>query len=147
MKNVCLFLIIILLPTFTNAATNPFVAVFIDAKTEKSLGPFPYDRLKTAQAIAKLHEYGAKGVVIKYFIDQPRPGTGDDALALEFKKIPVLLQAQFDESEKTPNPLPAHFNISNQLQGKKKSSFRHERLASTGKVYSKLCRHWFCRCR
>lgn len=118
MKIFCLLLMIMcLLSTLTQAAENPFIAVFIDAKTEKSLGLFPYDRLKTAQVIAKLREYGAKGVVIKYFIDQPRSGSGDDALALEIKKIPVLLQAQFDEFEKTPNPLPEHFNISDQVQG------------------------------
>jgi hypothetical protein len=105
------------MPTFSTAAQNPFVAVFIDAKTEKSLGRFPYDRLKTAQAIAKLYEFGAKGVVVKYFIDQPRPGTGDDTLALEIKKLPVLFQAQFDESEKTPNPIPEHFNIAKQVAG------------------------------
>ena len=119
MKNICLVLSFLLLPTITKATPNPFpfVAVFIDAKTEKILGPFPYDRSKTAQAISKLRENGAKAVVIKYFIDQPRPGTGDSELAMEIKKIPVLLQAQFDETEKMPNPLPEHFNISNKLQG------------------------------
>ena len=99
------------------AATNPFIAVFIDAKTEKALGPFPYVRIQTARAIAKMREAGAKGTVIKYYLDQALPGTGDDELAAELKRFPVVLQARFDEDEKTPAPFPTRFDISNRVHG------------------------------
>ncbi|MBI2522308.1 MAG: CHASE2 domain-containing protein [Bdellovibrio sp.] len=115
---VCFLSVAALSITVIQAAPNPFVAVFIDAKTEKGLGPFPYDRAVTAQAISKLREAGAKGVVIKYYLDQALPGTGDDDLALEIKRFPVLLQARFEADEKAPNPLPARFNMAARVQGK-----------------------------
>src|ERR1700741_1748893 len=85
---------------------HPFAAVFVDDATEQALGPFPYDRGLYAQAIESLRQAGAKAVVIKYFLDQAKPGDGDDQLAAEMKKIPVLLQARLDNSESHPNPLP-----------------------------------------
>ena len=103
------------------ALPNPFVAVFIDSKTENTLGPFPYDRAKTAQAIRKFREAGAKAVIIKYFLDLPKPGTGDDELAEEIKQLPALFQARFDASEAHPNPLPERFNYAARVQGDTKT--------------------------
>lgn len=86
---------------------DPFVAVFVDDKTEKALGPFPYDRSLYAKALKVLHQAGAKAVVLKFFLDQAKPGNGDDLLADEMRGIRVLLQARLDPKEHKPNPLPA----------------------------------------
>ncbi|HAZ14802.1 MAG: hypothetical protein A2X86_22235 [Bdellovibrionales bacterium GWA2_49_15] len=112
------FSVLLLSVATVEAGTTPFVAVFIDAKTEQAMGHFPYDRSITAKAIAKLREAGARGAVIKYYLDQSLPGTGDDDLALELKRFPVLLQARFDAEEKAPHSLPARFNMASRVQGK-----------------------------
>ena len=90
-------------------AESAFVPVFIDARTEARLGPFPYDRAVTADALAAFEKLGAKGVVLKFFFDQPK-GKGDDALALAMTKLPVILQARCDDTEARPNPLAARFS-------------------------------------
>jgi CHASE2 domain-containing sensor protein len=96
---------------------NPFVAVFVDDKTEKTLGPFPYDRSQYAKALKALHQAGAKAVVLKFFLDQAKPGTGDDLLAAEMKGFRVLLQARLDPKEQKPNPPPATSDRSALVQG------------------------------
>ncbi len=88
---------------------TPFRAIFIDKKTENKLGSFPFDRGLYAQALSRLRDLGVKGVVIKYFLDQPKSGSGDDLLVQEILKVPTLLQARMDPSEVTPNPLPNRF--------------------------------------
>lgn len=84
-KRCLLLLIFIATPVIAHAVqpapTDPLRFVLIDQKTEAELGPFPYDRSKIAQAITICHAAGAKGVVLKYFIDQPKSQHGDDALA------------------------------------------------------------------
>jgi len=87
----------------------PFVVVFIDAKTEKLLGPFPYDRSILAKAIDKAADCGAKGVVLKFFIDKPKTEGGDTALARAAAKTKLLLQARLDDLETSPNSLPNRF--------------------------------------
>ncbi len=87
-----------------------FAFVVIDDATEKKLGPFPYDRAvyaKGVEACARMH---AKGVVLKFFFDEPKSPTGDAALAAAMTKIPVLLQARLVASEGTSQPLPARFH-------------------------------------
>jgi hypothetical protein len=96
---------------------NPFIAVFVDDATEKALGPFPYDRSKYAEVISTLREAKAKAVVLKYFLDQAKPGGGDDELSVEIKKLPVLLQARFDQSEPHPNSLPVSFGCGSRVRG------------------------------
>ena len=86
-----------------------FVPIFIDARTEAKLGSFPYDRAVSADALIAFEKLGAKGVVLKFFIDQPK-GKGDDALALAMTKLPVILQARCDDTEAKPNPLDARFS-------------------------------------
>lgn len=97
--------------------SSPFVAVFIDEKTEKDMGPFPYERSQTAKAMRALRQAGAKAVVIKFFLDQSKPGPGDDELAAEIKKIPTLLQARMDPNEPNPNALSKRFSYSSQVKG------------------------------
>ena len=90
-------------------ARPAFVAVFIDARTEARLGSFPYDRGVYADALNALQKLAAKGVVLKFFLDQPK-GKGDDALALSMTKLPGILQARCDDSEANSNPLDARFS-------------------------------------
>jgi len=96
---------------------SPFIAVFVDDATEKELGPIPYDRSKYAEVISALREAKAKAVVIKFFLDQAKPGAGDDALAAEIQKMPVLLQARLNLGGPNPNPLPVSFGCASQVKG------------------------------
>jgi hypothetical protein len=89
----------------------PFAVVFIDAKTEGALGAFPYDRAVYAKGMETLARAEARGAVLKFFIDQPKPGDGDAALAAAMGKVKVIVQAKIDDSEKTPNDLPARFAL------------------------------------
>jgi hypothetical protein len=88
---------------------DPFLPVFIDDKTEAALGPFPYDRAVYARAIDRAAELGARGVVVKFFLDQPKSDAGDRALADAMRRTKVVLQARLDDAEAAPNPLPARF--------------------------------------
>lgn len=72
---------------------SPFIAVFIDRQTELKLGAFPYDRSILAAAVRRSADLGAKGVVLKFFLDLPRSTVGDGELAEAMKSTPVLLQA------------------------------------------------------
>lgn len=96
-------------PVRATAAGSPFVPVFVDHKTEDRLGPFPYDREVYARALKAARTRGARAVVIKYFLDQPKSEAGDAALEAEMRKIPTFLQARIDEEEKEPNPFPEKF--------------------------------------
>lgn len=94
-------------------STTPFVVVFVDAKTEAKLGPFPYDRKIYADAVRALRNNGARAVVFKYFLDQSKSEEGDAALEQALKLLPSFLQARLDPSEKNSNPLPRRFTIQN----------------------------------
>ena len=50
----------------------PFAVVLIDRRTEEALGPFPYVRAIYAKTLESLSNSGARGVVLKFFIDQPK---------------------------------------------------------------------------
>lgn len=91
--------------------SNDFAVVFIDAATEAKLGKFPLDRALIAKAVLKAGEQQAKGVVLKFFLDQPRNEASDRALAGALTNLPVLLQARIDDSEAQPNPLPERFTL------------------------------------
>jgi adenylate cyclase len=97
---------------------SPFVAVFIDAKTEKTLGPFPYDRAILAKAIDKSVESGVRGVVLKLFVDKPKTARGDGALVDAAKRTKLLVQARLDDSEPHPNALPDRFALTAPIEGK-----------------------------
>ena len=90
--------------------THPFELVLVDAASEKQLGEFPVDRKFVAQAVTALKGAGAKGVVLKFFYDQPaKLPESDKALAEAISSTKTLLQARIDEAEFSPNPLPSRF--------------------------------------
>lgn len=90
---------------------QPFAVVFIDERTEKALGPFPYDRAVLARGINRIAELKARAVILKFFIDRPK--SGDRALADALKRVKVVLQARLDDDEKMPNLLPDKFTLVN----------------------------------
>lgn len=94
-----------------SAAPSPFAAVFVDAKTEAALGPFPLERRHYADALKALRKAGARAVVFKYFFELPKDPAGDAALEAELKLIPSFLQARIDETTADPNPFPERFLV------------------------------------
>jgi hypothetical protein len=90
---------------------DDFAVVFIDAASEARYGAFPFDRSLVAQAIRQAADLGAKGVVLKFFFDQPKAEAGDSLLAAALTNLPVLLQARIDDTEPHPNPLPDRFTL------------------------------------
>lgn len=93
-----------------DTAAPPFELVLIDALSEKQLGGFPVDRKLVAQAITALKSAGAKGIVLKFFYDQPaKVADSDKALADAISSTRTLLQASIDEAEFGTNPLPPRF--------------------------------------
>jgi hypothetical protein len=96
---------------------NPFLPVFIDKKTEAALGPFPFDRAILAAAVKRSAELGAKGAVLKFFLDLPRSQNGDRALADAMSSIKVILQA--GDGTMQPAELPDKFKLRLPLAGVK----------------------------
>jgi hypothetical protein len=90
---------------------DDFAVVFIDAASEAKFGAFPLDRSLLARAIQKASDLHARGVVLKFFLDQPKAEASDLLLAQALTNTPVLLQARIDDSEAHPNPLPARFTL------------------------------------
>jgi len=84
-----------------------FIIVFIDADMELSYGPVPLKRQLLANAIEKLADAGAKGIVLKFFLDQ----ADDQSIANALASIPVVLQARIDDREPSPNHLAARFTL------------------------------------
>jgi hypothetical protein len=104
-------LFIIFRPVF---ASNPFVMVMYDSKTEEHLGPFPpVSREIYGIIISKLKEFGAKAVVIKFFLDQNKDPAGDSVFAASLKIIPTFLQARILNSDQCLNQMDSsRFSIS-----------------------------------
>ena len=117
MKRLILLLILPLTISYSYADrfTRYFATVFIDAESEKIYGNIPLGRKILAKAINNLAEAGAKGVVLKFFIDQAKDIEGDRALAESFSRLPVILQARIDDAEPSPNRLPVRFKLPHQL--------------------------------
>lgn len=91
---------------------SPFAFVMIDAKSERTLGEFPFDRAVLAKAVERAAAMKARAVVIKFYLDQPKSAEGDRALAAAMQKIPVALAACVGPEKdrpKEPNPLPNRF--------------------------------------
>jgi hypothetical protein len=91
------------------ADNSPFIFVFIDGKTESKIGKFPYSRDIYAKAIKVVSKNGAKAVVLKYFIDEPKDQIGDIELSESFTEIPVFLQCRLNITQNNPNILPDRF--------------------------------------
>ena len=106
-------LMLMLLPTaaFAKDFSNDFAVVFIDQASEARFGNFPFDRSIIAQAVDRSANAGAKGIVLKFFLDQPRSPSGDMALAKALSRLTVVLQARIDDTEKSANPLPERFTL------------------------------------
>jgi adenylate cyclase len=88
-----------------------FVFIFIDRQFEQELGGPPFDRALYARAVEKCRELGAKGVVIKLFLDRERTAPGDEALAHAMRGIPVVLQARIEPATGLPDDLPEKFRF------------------------------------
>jgi CHASE2 domain-containing sensor protein len=97
--------------TLSAYANHPFALVMIDEASEAKYGGFPVDRALTAQAVDRLAAAGVRGVVLKFFYDQPSNPASDAALASAMAKTKVILQARIDDSEAKPNPIPTRFAI------------------------------------
>lgn len=97
---------------------HDFVAVFFDDDSANELhvdAPLPRDLV--AKLITKLHDAGARGLVLKWFLDLPRDKQQDEALAKALCLMPTTLQACHKEDGST-NALPERFHIpdSNDLE-------------------------------
>lgn len=89
-----------------------FAIVFIDRTTESKYGDVPLDREILAKGIVRMSEAGAKGVVIKFFLDQAKDDAGDRILAEAITRLPVILQARIDSNEPSSKDLPDRFTLS-----------------------------------
>ena len=98
-------------PAAAAAPASPFVPVMVDARTEAALGAFTFDRKHIAAAMKAARLAGAKGVVLKFFLDKPTDEASDAALAKELALIPSFLQARIDDTTKDPNPFPERFLV------------------------------------
>jgi CHASE2 domain-containing sensor protein len=99
---------------------DDFVVVFVDSETEAEFGPVPLERELLATGIEEIARAGAKGIVLKFFIDLPKDTAGDDRLAVAIQQLPVALQASITD-ERSPNPFPEQFfldlNTSTTIRG------------------------------
>lgn len=86
-----------------------FAVVFADATTEAKLGELPLDRTLLVKAIESAAKAGARGVILKFFLDRPRQPSSDQALAHAMTRLPVLLQARIDDAQARSNDLPTRF--------------------------------------
>jgi hypothetical protein len=90
---------------------HDFVAVFFDDDSAKELqvdAPLPRDLV--ARMITKLHDAGARGLVLKWFLDLPRDKQQDEALAKALCLMPTALQA-CHKGDGSTNALPDRFRI------------------------------------
>lgn len=94
--------------------SRDFAVVFADAETEARYGKIPLDRALLAQAVERAADAGAKGVVLKFFLDLPRSPSSDRRLAAALARLPVALQARIDDAEANPNALPDRFAVAQQ---------------------------------
>jgi CHASE2 domain-containing sensor protein len=94
---------------FAGTFEDDFAVVFVDTPTEDRLGPFPFDRVYLAEATEKIAAAKARAIVFKFYFQLPKTEASDLRLSQAFKKIPVVLQAQFDVNETKSNPLPSRF--------------------------------------
>jgi hypothetical protein len=109
-----LFLILAGLASLSTAKefVNDFAVVLASEKTEARFGKLPLDRAVLARAIENAARGGAKGVVVKFFLDRPKDKAGDVRLAQSMSLVPIILQARMDDAEQNPNILPERFTVS-----------------------------------
>ncbi len=90
---------------------DDFAVVLATEKTEARFGKMPFDRAHLARAIELAARGGAKGVVVKFFLDRPRDPDGDARLAHSMSLLPVILQARIDDAAPAPHPFPGRFTV------------------------------------
>lgn len=86
-----------------------FMFVFIDERTERAFNGPPFDRSLYAGVVDRCRELGAKGVVIKLFLDREHTESGDQALAGAMARLPVIMQARIEPQTGRPDDLPVKF--------------------------------------
>jgi hypothetical protein len=108
-----LILAAIMFPVIALAGTfeEDFVVVFIDAKTEAEFGSIPLNREVLAKGIDRIASAGARGLVLKFFLDQAKDEQGDRLLERALSQLPTVLQARLDNSEQHPNVLAGRFTL------------------------------------
>lgn len=95
--------------------SQDFAVVFADANTTARHGALPLPRTLLARALHAAADAGARGVVLKFFLDQPRTTDGDQALATAMRRLPVVLQARLAGAEAAAPPLPQRFVLDGAL--------------------------------
>ncbi|GAB2842701.1 hypothetical protein GCM10027277_07420 [Pseudoduganella ginsengisoli] len=105
------------LTAWAGSFEQDFAVVYIDKDTEAKYGALPINRSVLAKGMDAIAAAGAKGLVIKFFVDQPKDEQDDKRLANSLSRIPVVLQARLDDSERTPNPLAVKFTLGSDLYG------------------------------
>lgn len=88
-----------------------FVVVLGGPASHARWGNPPWNRHVLAQAVGLAARARAKGVVLKFFLDQAREPLADQALARSLGTLPVVLQARLDDQELRPHPLPQRFAV------------------------------------
>lgn len=111
MRRALISLILLVASLRLNAAdfSSDFAVVFADATTEARFGKVPFDRGLLAKAIGTAAKAGARGVIVKFFMDHSRDPASDRELAREMTRIPVLLQARIDDAAPRSNALAPRF--------------------------------------
>jgi hypothetical protein len=92
---------------------SPFRAVFKNDADVTALGPL--SRPQIAAVLQAVERAGAKAVVVKFFLDEPRDPAGDATLAkaLQACGVPVILQANVNGDTPKPNLLPVALRRAN----------------------------------
>lgn len=88
---------------------DAFAFTFIDQEFQDRFGGPPFDRTLYARVIERCRAAGAKGVLIKLFLDQERTAAGDEALARAMTGLPVILQARLEPATGLNPDIPERF--------------------------------------
>ncbi len=114
MRLTCSVFIVLITPAkaWSGSFEQDFAIVFIDEKTEAKFGVIPLNRDVLANGVDAIVNAGAKGLVVKFFLDQSKEEKGDKRLANSFSLIPTVLQARLDNTKNNPNPLADRFTLS-----------------------------------
>ncbi len=99
-------------PSTASDFARDFAIVLATEKTEARFGRLPLDRALLARAIENAARGGAKGVVVKFFLDRPKDKASDARLAQSLALVPAILQARLDNTEQESNDLPERFTLS-----------------------------------
>lgn len=108
LKSIAICGLILTSQVYAASFEDDFVVVFVDSETEAEYGPVPLERELLATGIEEIARAGAKGIILKFFIDLPSDAAGDDRLAAAIQQVPVALQASI-VNEPSPNPFPERF--------------------------------------